>query len=172
MHILAGVPSTLTLLQIAGVELIPDPEDKSARPRLVPRKTEEVGSAAAVTAAESLPTKGGLDAVAAEARACGEINYVGTVLALAAFVSHSFCQVLTASFPPWLRLPSRQLFTTCRRYPLLSLHHPAASTLRPRRPHSWPSSLPVSSARAQVCASSVSKSTIYLADTSSPPGND
>lgn len=98
LHILAGVPSTTTLLQVAGVELVEDPEDKSTRPRLVPRKTGEVGSDTP-TAGEFLPTKEGLDAVAAEARACGEINYVGTVLALAAFVSslHEL-PLMTASY--------------------------------------------------------------------------
>jgi hypothetical protein len=32
------------------------------------------------------PSEDGMEKVAAEARACGEVNYVGTVLALACFV--------------------------------------------------------------------------------------
>lgn len=36
-----------------------------------------------------LPSQQGMDRVAAEARACMEINYVGTVLALACFVCQS-----------------------------------------------------------------------------------
>lgn len=34
-----------------------------------------------------MPTVDGLDKLAAEARACSEVNYVGTVLALGTFVS-------------------------------------------------------------------------------------
>jgi NAD(P)-dependent dehydrogenase (short-subunit alcohol dehydrogenase family) len=86
LHILAGVPSTRTLLQIAGVELVPEPNATSSRPRLVPCAENEVGQAVPTTAAASLPSANGLEAVAAEARACAEINFVGTALALAAFL--------------------------------------------------------------------------------------
>lgn len=62
LHILAGVPSTQTLLDIAGSPLT------SGK---FPEET----------------TQAGLDAVAAEARACSEVNFVGTTIALATFVS-------------------------------------------------------------------------------------
>lgn len=76
------MPSTRTLLQLAGVNLVPDPTDTSAKPRLIPAAIDETGNLAPT----SLPAKAGLDALAIEARACGEINYVGTVLALATFL--------------------------------------------------------------------------------------
>lgn len=81
LHILAGVPSTRTLLQLAGIELVTDPADRSSRPRLIP-----VSSVNDATAPSFLPTQENLEALATEARACSEINYVGTVLALATFV--------------------------------------------------------------------------------------
>lgn len=80
------MPSTRTLLQLAGVELIADPTSKAVRPRLVPCAENEVSLAARTTAASSLPSAAGLEAVAAEARAASEINFVGTALALAAFL--------------------------------------------------------------------------------------
>lgn len=61
LHILAGVPSTQTLLDIAGVSL-------------------QSGSFSSDT------TSSGLEQVAAEARACSDVNYLGTILAVAAFV--------------------------------------------------------------------------------------
>lgn len=87
LHILAGVPSTRTLLQISGVDLIPQPRPIVPRPKLVPSEDHAwVGPGGAYHSASNLPTHGGLEAVAAEARACSEINFVGTVLALAAFI--------------------------------------------------------------------------------------
>lgn len=81
LHILAGVPSTRTLLKLAGVELVPDPSDKSAKPRLIPKS--EIGDLPAA----DIPTVEGLEKLAIEARAASDINFVGTVLALATFVS-------------------------------------------------------------------------------------
>ncbi|BEI93041.1 uncharacterized protein CcaverHIS019_0506690 [Cutaneotrichosporon cavernicola] len=87
LHILAGVPSTRTLLQIAGVDLVPEPRPVVPRPRLVPAEDLAwVGPGGAYHSATHLPTGAGLEALAAEARACSEINFVGTVLALAAFI--------------------------------------------------------------------------------------
>lgn len=81
LHILAGVPSTRTLLNLTGVSLVADPNDDSAKPRLVPKS--EIGD----LRASAIPTVEGLEALAVEARAASEINFVGTVLALTAFVS-------------------------------------------------------------------------------------
>lgn len=81
LHILAGVPSTRTLLKLAGVELVADPSDKSAKPRLIAKS--EVGD----LPPSDIPTVEGLDKLAIEARAASDINFVGTVLALATFVS-------------------------------------------------------------------------------------
>ncbi|GMK55520.1 hypothetical protein CspeluHIS016_0205760 [Cutaneotrichosporon spelunceum] len=85
--IVKSVPSTRTLLQIAGVDLIPEPRPTGPHPRLVPAEDLAwVGPGGAYNSATSLPTCAGLEALSAEARACSEINFVGTVLALAAFI--------------------------------------------------------------------------------------
>ncbi|WOO78557.1 11-beta-hydroxysteroid dehydrogenase-like 3 [Vanrija pseudolonga] len=81
LHILAGVPSTRTLLQLSGVDLVADPQDKSPKPRLVP---QAIGDSSLAPA--SLPTKAGLENAVKELRALNEINIVGTVLSLAAFL--------------------------------------------------------------------------------------
>ncbi|KAL1407509.1 hypothetical protein Q8F55_006942 [Vanrija albida] len=82
LHILAGVPSTRTLLQLAGVDLVPDAADKSPKPRLVPQGLGDDKGLAPT----SLPTKEGLENVVKELRALNEINIVGTVLSLATFL--------------------------------------------------------------------------------------
>lgn len=71
VHILAGVPSTSTLLDIAGSPLTSSPS--STNPLATKRFAGD-------------PDTEGLKRVADEARACGEINYIGTTLALAAFL--------------------------------------------------------------------------------------
>ncbi|WWD21317.1 hypothetical protein CI109_105801 [Kwoniella shandongensis] len=85
VHILAGLPSTALLLQLAGVSLnrtenAPPSGAKLAfanddQPLSETKKGGSVG-----------PTKEGLDRVAAESRALAEVNYLGTVLALACFL--------------------------------------------------------------------------------------
>ncbi|KAI9636856.1 uncharacterized protein MKK02DRAFT_33954 [Dioszegia hungarica] len=82
LHILAGVPSTSTLMQLAGVQLEPASgaqSKKNPSQRFV--FTSEQGQLG-----EAGPGEEGLERLAAEARACAEVNYVGTVLALGAFV--------------------------------------------------------------------------------------
>lgn len=68
-------------------------------------------SATASLAPSAMPTKEGLDNLAIEARACAEINFVGTVLALACFVSTLLIDTDSSSpcFPP---PPSRRRCTT------------------------------------------------------------
>lgn len=84
MHILAGVPSTQTLLDIAQVPLSDPRPSSSSNP--LQRRTFSAPKETSSFTAEQLPDESGLDRVAKEARACGEVNYVGTVLALACFV--------------------------------------------------------------------------------------
>jgi hypothetical protein len=76
------VPSTRPLLRLAGVDLVEDPADKTRRPRLIPTSLD-----GASLSPSAMPTQEGLDELAVEARACANINFVGTVLALATFVS-------------------------------------------------------------------------------------
>lgn len=90
MHIIAGVPSTTTLLDLAGVPLT---STTSRR-----RQFQVDGKTYADLIGEDKPSPGmpsqeGMDRVAEHARACGEINYVGTVLALACFVRHFLLQL-------------------------------------------------------------------------------
>jgi hypothetical protein len=87
LHILAGVPSTSTLMEAAGVTLKPaDPTGSSSTtttsssPKF---KFERMDG----TSKSSSPDKAGMDRIAVEARTCAEINYLGAVLALACFVS-------------------------------------------------------------------------------------
>lgn len=87
VHILAGVPSTQTLMDIADVPLSP-PQATTTANKLQRRTfSGSDDSSSASTSTAELPSQSGLDKVAKEARACGEVNYVGTVLALACFVS-------------------------------------------------------------------------------------
>lgn len=87
VHILAGVPSTQTLLDIAQVPLSEPHPSTSSNPLQRRTFSSVDGLENAPTASHNLPDENGLDRVAKEARACGEVNYVGTVLALACFVS-------------------------------------------------------------------------------------
>ncbi|ORY33048.1 hypothetical protein BCR39DRAFT_520919 [Naematelia encephala] len=79
LHILAGVPSTTTLHDLSGVSL-----SNSASPA----STKRIFSSSSFvpTPIDGLPSLDGLENVAKEARACAEINYVGTVLSLACFL--------------------------------------------------------------------------------------
>ncbi|KAL7421098.1 hypothetical protein Q5752_003982 [Cryptotrichosporon argae] len=91
LHILAGVPSTSTLMQIAGVDLsaaqpAPAPSTSSAATSPPTARRAFSDAAQPFLLAHEVPTAAGLDALAAEARALSEINYVGTVLALACFL--------------------------------------------------------------------------------------
>lgn len=73
MHILAGVPSTSTLLDIAGSPLEPTSSSSTSNPR-------------ATKAFASDTTLEGIEQVKAEAQACANINFLGTTLALATFL--------------------------------------------------------------------------------------
>ena len=115
MHILAGVPSTETLLNIAKVPLS-DPHQPSSLNSLQKRTFSSTQGSDSTAEARDLPNENGLDRVAKEARACGEVNYVGTVLALACFVG-----IITAFLA---------VFSTDRQLPMLAstskspvLHH-------------------------------------------------
>ena len=81
LHILAGVPSTLPLLEIAGFTqtVSPTANPSSAINGDNVRSFQDIQDGG--------PSKEGLDKVVEEARACSEINFVGTALALACFVS-------------------------------------------------------------------------------------
>ncbi|CAD6573348.1 MAG: hypothetical protein TREMPRED_000782 [Tremellales sp. Tagirdzhanova-0007] len=83
LHILVGVPSTTTLLDLAGVPLV----STSSERRRFSVDGEDLGDLVSKDNAKGgMPNQQGMDRVAAEARACAEINYVGTVLALACFL--------------------------------------------------------------------------------------
>ena len=74
VHILAGVPSTSTLMDIAGAPLTKR------------TSTSTLSNTAATRAFEGDSDLEGIKNVAAESRACVEINYLGTTLALATFL--------------------------------------------------------------------------------------
>ena len=121
MHILAGVPSTQTLLDIAQVPLS-DP--RSSTPTCVnPLQRRTFSSSDGLEShgseAQHLPNENGLERVAREARACGEVNYVGTVLALACFVGSlqttSRIPILMSSYLCSHPHPNRQSCIICRR---------------------------------------------------------
>ncbi|WVR08858.1 hypothetical protein IAU60_005917 [Kwoniella sp. DSM 27419] len=82
LHILAGLPSTSLLLDLAGVQL--GQPTGSAEP--VPSGAPLQFSSSADQGSSAGPDKEGLDRVASEARALSEVNYVGTVLALTCFL--------------------------------------------------------------------------------------
>ena len=73
VHILAGVPSTSTLLDIAGSPLEPTSSSSTSNPR-------------ATKAFASDTTLEGIEQVKAEAQACADINFLGTTLAFATFL--------------------------------------------------------------------------------------
>lgn len=86
------MPSTSTLLDLAGVTLAPVQQGQTSNVRnsnkrfdIVPldNSTRRSGPASA----RGPPDEEGLARLAKEARACAEVNYVGTVLALGCFVS-------------------------------------------------------------------------------------
>ncbi|WWC98206.1 hypothetical protein V866_005097 [Kwoniella sp. B9012] len=80
LHILAGLPSTSMLMDLAGVSLNKQDANKppSGAPLSFSNSAGGEGSAG--------PSKAGLDKVAFEARAVSEVNYVGTILALTCFL--------------------------------------------------------------------------------------
>ncbi|RSH95143.1 hypothetical protein EHS25_000229 [Saitozyma podzolica] len=92
LHILAGVPSTSTLMEATGVTLKPADPAGPAGPTGSSSTTTTSASAKFKfertdgKSKSSSPDKAGMDRIAVEARACAEINYVGTVLALACFL--------------------------------------------------------------------------------------
>ncbi|RXK37442.1 hypothetical protein M231_05265 [Tremella mesenterica] len=85
LHILAGLPSTLTLLGQAGVDLSPVPSSRASYTG-IKRRDFHVGGATFPDVPGGIPTKEGLDVVAADARKLSEVNYVGTLLALTCFL--------------------------------------------------------------------------------------
>ena len=100
-----------------------------------------------------------MEKVAAEARACGEVNYVGTVLALACFVCALF--PLTSlqadnSFPFWHPHQNHQSYTTYLPWPLLSQRQPGQFTQLQKPQHSWLLNHVESNVRVQELDSSVS----------------
>ena len=84
LHILAGVPSTSTLLDLAGVPLV---GTSSKRRFFAVEGSSYADLIAEGKALPGIPSEEGMHRVAEEARACSEINFVGTVLSLACFVS-------------------------------------------------------------------------------------
>ncbi|OXG18344.1 hypothetical protein C361_04467 [Cryptococcus neoformans Tu259-1] len=80
VHILAGLPSTSLLMDLAGVSLdrsSPSTASPSGAPLAFSLKGESTGSG---------PSFEGLERVEKEARAVAEVNYLGTVLALSCFL--------------------------------------------------------------------------------------
>ncbi|WWC63790.1 uncharacterized protein I303_106395 [Kwoniella dejecticola CBS 10117] len=76
LHILAGLPSTSILMELAGVKLNQqDLNSKNQNPSKAPLAFSSTG-----------PDQKDLDKVASEARALSEVNYIGTVLALTCFL--------------------------------------------------------------------------------------
>lgn len=96
LHILAGVPSTSTLLELAGVGLAKLPSGTVNR---VPNQRFDLVTlhGAPIAGDARLPDEAGLTRLAREARACSEVNYVGTVLALGCFVSVFECSTCSWS---------------------------------------------------------------------------
>ncbi len=84
LHILAGVPTTTALLDLAGVPLIPTSTKRRDFAVDGDTYTDMMTSGKGEPV---VPTQKGMDRVAREARACAETNFVGTVFALACFVS-------------------------------------------------------------------------------------
>ena len=85
LHILAGLPSTDTLLGPAGVTLAPvfgQTSEVQGR-----RRGFQVDGKSYTETAEGIPSQAGLEIIAADARRCVEVNFVGTVLSLSCFVS-------------------------------------------------------------------------------------
>ncbi|WVQ92996.1 hypothetical protein IAU59_000059 [Kwoniella sp. CBS 9459] len=86
LHILAGLPSTSLLLDLAGVSLNKKRNDEDPLPSGAPLRFSNSNSNANDTEKLVGPSRDGLQRVADEARALSEVNYVGTVLALACFL--------------------------------------------------------------------------------------
>ncbi|OCF32452.1 hypothetical protein I316_05878 [Kwoniella heveanensis BCC8398] len=92
LHILAGLPSTSLLLDLAGVSLNKPEQNSgsgsgSGSGSSLPSGAPLRFSNKSPTEDEQLgPSRDGLQRVADEARALSEVNYVGTVLALACFL--------------------------------------------------------------------------------------
>ncbi|WVW79600.1 hypothetical protein I302_101569 [Kwoniella bestiolae CBS 10118] len=74
LHILAGLPSTSLLMDLAGVQL--NKQEQNKPPSGAPLSFSNTAG----------PSKDGLDKVALEARTVSEVNYVGTILALSCFL--------------------------------------------------------------------------------------
>jgi hypothetical protein len=85
-----------------------------------------------------LPTKEALDYIAKEAKYLSEINYVGTTLSLAVFVSvipaHARLKLTGSRYPCWHRRRRPQCFITCLLLARKSLLQRDSCTARPRVP--------------------------------------
>ncbi|WWC90981.1 uncharacterized protein L201_005920 [Kwoniella dendrophila CBS 6074] len=79
VHILAGLPSTSVLLELAGVKL--NKQDQNSKSASISRAPLTYSNSSDIG-----PSKEGLDKVAFEARALSEVNYVGTILSLTCFL--------------------------------------------------------------------------------------
>ncbi|WVF65316.1 hypothetical protein IAT40_000042 [Kwoniella sp. CBS 6097] len=89
LHILAGLPSTSLLLDLAGVSLSNKPnqiDSLQPLPSGAPLRFSNKSPTSEGGNQVFGPSREGLQRVADEARALSEVNYVGTVLALACFL--------------------------------------------------------------------------------------
>ncbi|WRT69298.1 uncharacterized protein IL334_006282 [Kwoniella shivajii] len=96
LHILAGLPSTSLLLELAGVNLDKGDESALSGAPLTFSTSTSTSTSTSNSDSGSIhggdygrlngPSKEGLDKVAFETRALSEVNYIGTVLALTCFL--------------------------------------------------------------------------------------
>jgi hypothetical protein len=116
-----------------------------------------------------------MEKVAAEARACGEVNYVGTVLALACFVcpfSPTPVLKLISSFPSWHLHQNHQSYTTYHLWQLPLPRQQGQFTQLQKQQHSWLLNLVESNVKVQELGSSVSPHILVRADDSITTGDD
>jgi hypothetical protein len=168
LHILAGVPSTSTLHDLSGVKLTQRSSSSVSR-----REFEIEGETYhdnISVAGEGIPTKQGLEAVAAEARVCGEINYVGVVIALACFVSQVqlLSEVLSNLRRSLCSLQRRNLLLciTCLPSQRPYQHQGVQYTQLQKLQDSWPSKRVESNVKVRVYGSFVGQipSGLHYAD--------
>jgi hypothetical protein len=110
-----------------------------------------------------------MEKVAAEARACGEVNYVGTVLALACFVcpfTPTPVLKLMSSFPSWRLHQNHQSYTTSPLWQLPSPRQRGQFTQLRKQQHSWLLNLVESNVKVQELGFSVSPHILVRADDS------
>lgn len=136
VHILAGVTCIKPLHQLAGSTLVPAPASVQSTPGVAVKRVFKPSKGDQEVS--GLPTKEALDYIAKEARYLSEINYVGTTLSLAVFVSAIQVDVrlnLTRDRSPcWRRLPKHRSSTTSHLWEPKSLLQPDSCTARPKVP--------------------------------------